>query len=176
MNRIVTILMKRYGLFIAFVMYLAVSQLTSHRPGLEIGRKFSFFFSEMMVFLPLLFILIGLLDVWVPRDKVAARIGPSSGLPGILWVILLAMLQAGPLYASFPVAALLWRKGCSLRNIFIYLGAFSCIKIPMLTFEISFLGLKFSLLRSLFSLPLFIAIACLLSFLLRQRPYSIREP
>ncbi len=42
---------------------------------------------------------------------------------GIFWVVLLAMLQAGPLYAAFPVAALLWKKGCSVRNVFIYLGA-----------------------------------------------------
>jgi hypothetical protein len=54
-------------------------------------------------------------------------------------VILLAMLQAGPLYGAFPVAYLLWKKGASIKNIFIYLGAFSTLKILMLTFEIGFL-------------------------------------
>ena len=121
------------------------------------------FLLEMAAILPLMFILIGLFDVWVPREKIMRHLGPEAGAMGILWVILLAMLQAGPLYAAFPVAAMLWKKGCSVRNVFVYLGAFSTLKIPMLAFEISFLGLEFSLLRALFSLPVFIGIGYLLA-------------
>lgn len=95
---------------------------------------------------------------------------------GILWVILLAMLQAGPLYAAFPVAAMLWEKGCSVRNVFVYLGAFSTLKIPMLAFEISFLGLEFSLLRAMFSLPVFIGIGYLLVLVLKNKSFAIKEP
>jgi len=36
------------------------------------------------------------------------------------------------------------------------------MKIPMLSFEIGYLGLKFSLLRTLFALPIFIIIAILM--------------
>ncbi|MCX6557056.1 MAG: permease, partial [Candidatus Aminicenantes bacterium] len=89
--------------------------------------------------------------------------------------ILLAMLQAGPLYAAFPVAALLWKKGCSVRNIFVYLGAFSTLKIPMLAFEIGFLGLEFSLLRALFSLPVFIGIGYLLALVLKDKQFAVKE-
>ncbi|HPR59232.1 MAG TPA: hypothetical protein PK915_12775, partial [Bacteroidales bacterium] len=74
----------------------------------------------------------------------------------------LSMAQVGPLYGAFPVAYLLWKKGTSVRNIFIYLGAFCTIKIPMLTFEIGFLGWKFSLIRTLLSIPLIVLIAILL--------------
>lgn len=66
------------------------------------------------------------------------------------------------LYGAFPVAYLLWKKGTSVRNIFIYLGAFTTMKIPMLSFEIGYLGIKFSLLRTLFALPIFIIIAILM--------------
>ena len=69
------------------------------------------------------------------------------------------MLQAGPLYGAFPVAYLMWKKGTSARNIFVYLGAFTTLKLPMLGFEIGYLGLKFTLLRSLLSVPVFILIA-----------------
>jgi len=117
-----------------------------------------------------------LFDVWVPREKIARHVGPGSGSWGIFWVILLAMLQAGPLYASFPVAALLWKKGCSVRNVFVYLGAFTTLKIPMLAFEIGFLGLKFSLLRALFSLPVFIGIGYLLALVLKNRNFAVKEP
>jgi uncharacterized membrane protein YraQ (UPF0718 family) len=112
----------------------------------------------MISFIPLLFILIGLFDVWVPKEVLEKQIGKSSGIKGIFIVILLAMLQAGPLYGAFPVAYILHKKGASVRNIFIYLGAFSAMKIPMLGIEIGYLGIQFTILRTLISLPLFILI------------------
>ncbi|URA11039.1 hypothetical protein [Thermospira aquatica] len=55
-----------------------------------------------------------------------------------------------------------------MKNVFIYLGAFSAYKIPMLTFEIAFLGIKFSFLRTLFSLPVFIAIGYLMDYVAKK--------
>jgi len=86
------------------------------------------------------------------------HIDSESGVKGIFLVILLAMLQAGPLYGAFPVAHILYKKGASIRNIFVYLGAFSSMKLPMLGIEIGYLGIKFTVLRTLISLPLFICI------------------
>lgn len=128
------------------------------------------------MFLPIIFILMGLFDVWVPKEKIEKHIGKESGVKGIFWVVVLATLQAGPLYAVFPVAYLLWKKGCGIKNIFIYLGAFSTLKIPMLTFEIGFLGLKFSLLRSLFTLPIFILIGYIMEIYLRDKNFEIKQP
>jgi uncharacterized membrane protein YraQ (UPF0718 family) len=161
-------------LFIAFGIF---SFSTGYKPGLEIVRdNFGTFATEMLRFLPLMFVLIGLFDVWFPREKVEKHIGKESGIKGALWIFLLAMLQAGPLYGAFPVAYLLWKKGASIRNIFIYLGAFSTLKIPMLTFEIGFLGLKFSLLRTLFTVPVFIVIAVIMERYLQDKDFQIREP
>jgi hypothetical protein len=81
-------------------------------------------------------------------------------------MVLLATLQAGPLYAAFPVGVSLWRKGCAPRNVFIYLGAFSALKIPMLTFEVAFLGWQFSAARSAITIPVFIALAVLMERML----------
>lgn len=125
-----------------------------------------------MVF-PLVFVLIGLVDVWVPRKRVEQALGEGSGLRGVFLVILLAFFNAGPLYAAFPVALMLRKKGCSLRNIFVFLGAFSAMKIPMISFEIGFMGLKFSLLRLAFTLPLFVGIGFLLETIL-GRNYEMR--
>ncbi|HSQ35873.1 MAG TPA: permease [Candidatus Binatia bacterium] len=167
---------KRYGFILLFAGFIAFSSLLPFAPGIGIGRNFRLFFLEMAAILPLMFILIGLFDVWVPREKIMRHLGPEAGAMGILWVVLLAMLQAGPLYAAFPVAALLWKKGCSVRNVFVYLGAFSTLKIPMLAFEVGFLGWKFSLLRALFSFPVFIAIAFLLAAHLQNRKFEVRDP
>ncbi len=137
--------------------------------------NFWMFFKEMIMFLPLMFILVGLIDVWFPKEKVEKHINKDSGIKGMFLVIVLAMFQAGPLYGSFPVAYLLWKKGSSIKNIFIYLGAFSTLKIPMLSFEIGFLGLRFTLLRTLFTLPLFIIIGYIMEWILTDSGFEVKN-
>jgi len=134
--------------------------------GVRAGESLGKFLVEMLLVLPPMFVLVGLFEVWVPRELVLRHAGRHAGAAGILWMVLLATVQAGPLYAAFPVAISLWRKGCAPRNVFIYLGAFSAMKIPMLTFEVTFLGWSFSLARTLITLPVFIAGGLLLERLL----------
>ncbi|OHD11553.1 MAG: hypothetical protein A2Y41_00690 [Spirochaetes bacterium GWB1_36_13] len=168
---------NRADLLISFFALLFI--VFSHLFNITLGKKswnhFLDFFLEMISFLPFLFILIGLFDAFVSKERVTRHIGNDSGWKGTPWVILLAMLQAGPLYGAFPVAYLLWKKGSSIRNIFIYLGAFSTLKIPMLSFEIQFLGFKFTLLRTLFSLPVFIFIAFFMEKHLSGKNYQMKD-
>jgi uncharacterized membrane protein YraQ (UPF0718 family) len=158
-----------FGVFVLF------SYILKFPSGINITDNFVKFFIEMISFLPLMFILIGLFDVWFPREKIEKHIGKDSGVLGIFWVVLLAMLQAGPLYGAFPVAYLLWKKGSIIKNIFIYLGAFSTMKIPMLTFEIGFLGWKFSLLRTIITLPVFIIIGYLMERLFKNKNFEVKS-
>jgi uncharacterized membrane protein YraQ (UPF0718 family) len=141
-----------------------------------IFQNFWMFFKEMVLFLPFMFIIIGLIDVWFPKEAVEKHIDKDSGIKGMLLVIVLAMFQAGPLYGAFPVAHLLWKKGSSIRNIFIYLGAFSTLKLPMLSFEVGFLGWRFSLLRTLFTLPLFIIIGYIMEGYLQHSAFTVKHP
>ena len=168
--------LKKYIALVCFLILIVLSYLFDFAAGEKIGLNFCMFFKEMILFLPLMFILVGLFDVWVPREKIEKHIGRDSGWKGTGLVILLATLQAGPLYGAFPFAYILWKKGCSIRNIFIYLGAFSTLKIPMLTFEIGFLGLKFSLLRTLITLPLFIIIGYLMEWILKDKYFEVKQP
>jgi len=168
-------IIRKYLLTAIFLFFVLVSLVFHFKLGETISSNFKMFFGEMISFIPLMFILIGLFDVWFPKEKVEKHIGKELGVKGIFWVIILAMLQAGPLYGAFPVAYLLYKKGCSIRNIFIYLGAFSTLKIPMLTFEIGFLGLKFSLLRSGLSLPIFILIGILMDQYLKSKSFEIKN-
>ena len=168
--------LKKYIVPFVFLVFVACSYLFDFAAGEKIGFNFWLFLKEMILFLPLMFILIGLFDVWVPREKIEKHIGHESGWRGTGLVILLAMLQAGPLYGAFPFAYILWKKGCSIRNVFIYLGAYSTIKIPMLTLETGFLGLKFSLLRTLISLPVFIALGFFMEWYLRNKNFDVKQP
>ena len=102
---------------------------------------------EMMSVIPPIFILLGLLDVWVDRSTMIRLTGNGSGLKGVLIAFLMGSAAAGPLYAAFPVAGMMLKKGSSLLNVFIFIGAWSTTKIPMLTFEAASLGLPFTLTR-----------------------------
>jgi len=152
-----------FPIIIAFTVFIAASYYYNYNPGISIFQKnFWSFLKEMILALPIMFILVGLFDVWVPKEKVQKHIGDASGKKGIMLIMLLAFLQAGPLYAAFPVAYILWKKGTSAKNIFIYLSSASIAKIPMLAFEIGFLGIKFSLLRILISIPIFIIVGTIM--------------
>lgn len=114
---------------------------------------------EMMSVIPPIFILLGLLDVWVDRSTMIRLTGNGSGLKGVLISFLMGSAAAGPLYAAFPVAGMMLKKGSSLINVFIFIGAWSTTKIPMLTFEAASLGLPFTLTRLALSVIGILAIA-----------------
>ncbi|MDD5039368.1 MAG: permease [Dehalococcoidales bacterium] len=169
---------KKYQSYIWVATYVILTILAfifGFNPGKTIFTNFTQSLVEMITFVPFLFIIVGLFDVWVPKDKIQKHIGQESGIKGIALVVLLAMFQAGPLYGAFPVAYLLYRKGASIRNIFIYLGAFSSMKIPMLGIEIGYLGIEFSVARTLVSLPLFIGIGYLMERYLKNKHFEVRD-
>jgi uncharacterized membrane protein YraQ (UPF0718 family) len=162
---------RRQGLwFVPFIAALALWTWSAASGDFDIGVRtastLSGFLKEVAIFLPAMFVLVGLFDVWVPRRLVERHVGTTAGPLAIVWMLLLGTLQAGPLYGAFPVAVALYRKGASLRNVFIYLGAFSALKLPMLTFEVGFLGWRFSLVRTLVTVPVFVLLAYVLERLL----------
>ena len=92
-------------------------------------------------------VLLGLLDAWVQRETMIKYMGHGSGVRGGVFAFILGAAAAGPLYAAFPVAAVLMKKGAKLTNVFLFIGAWSTTKIPLLLFEASNLGLSYMLLR-----------------------------
>ena len=159
------------GFFLLFLVWgtLIYDNQIAHRAG----RSYLGFVYFMLGFLPMMFLLIGVFEVWVPRDLVERHVGDTAGITAIVWVVLLAMLQGGPLYGAFPVAAALSKKGCAARYVFIYLGAFGVMKLPMLSFEVTFLGWRFSLVRLMLTLPVFMGIGFLMG---RSHKCLVDEP
>jgi len=124
---------------------------------------------EMLSVLPPIFILLGLLDVWVPRETLIRFMGEKSGFTGIMLAFLLGAAAAGPLYAAFPIAGVLLKKGGRLSNVLIFIGAWSTVKIPLLLFEASSMGWKFMLLRLLIDIPGIAIIAYITEKLLNEK-------
>jgi uncharacterized membrane protein YraQ (UPF0718 family) len=97
---------------------------------------------NMLLIIPPIFILIGLFDVWVPREKVIILMGEKSGVKGMFLAFLLGALSAGPTIASFPVAIIMLKKGAKYSNVLFFIMTWSTLKIPIILFQISQVGLE----------------------------------
>lgn len=126
-------------------------------------------FLEMLSVVPPIFILLGLLDVWVKRETMIKIMGEKSSIIGTLIAFLLGSAAAGPLYAAFPVAGMLMKKGSKFSNVLIFIGAWSTTKIPLLLFEASSMGWTFMLLRFTIDIPVIILIAFITEKILKQK-------
>ncbi len=138
---------KRYALVFAVALAFALFLLLFPAWRGKALDSVVFQAKTMFLVIPPIFILLGLLDVWVPREKMIRYMGQGSGLKGPILAFLLGSFAAGPLYGAFPFAAVLMKKGASFSNILIFIGAWSTTKIPMLLFEMAALGKRFALSR-----------------------------
>ena len=160
-------------LVVIYVIFVLISLIKGFIPGKQVIHNFISFATAMLKLLPFAFILIGLFEVWVKKETVEKHLGEGASFMCYLWMILLASTTAGGLYVAFPIAYSLYSKGAKLSVIFTYIGAAAIVKIPMAIFEASFMGLKFTTIRLLTSLPLVIITSVLLGELLTKRSYKI---
>ena len=165
----------RLGIISLYVVFIIISWALGYVPGEEISRNLAVFAVDMLKLLPCAFILIGLFEVWIKRETVERHLGERSGARGYAWAILLAGTTIGGLYVAFPIAYSLYIKGAKLSVIFTYVGAAAICRIPMSIFEASFLGIKFTAIRFLVSIPLVIISSILLGKYLAKRKYRISE-
>lgn len=117
---------------------------------------------EMLSVLPPVLVLCGLFDVWVSKQTVERMMGKASGAKGLAVSVLLGTVAMGPLYAAFPIGKALLDKGASLYNVAVFLCVWASIKIPMVLFEVKFLGAEFALLRLALTLPAVLVISGLM--------------
>ncbi len=118
---------------------------------------------EMLSVLPPVLVLCGLFDAWVPKRTIERLMGDASGIKGTSIAFLLGTVAMGPLYAAFPIGKSLLNKGASLFNVAVFLCVWASIKIPMILFEVKFLGAEFALLRLALTIPAILVIGALLN-------------
>lgn len=104
-----------------------------------------FQFLSMLKIVPPIFLLIGLLDLWVPRETMIKIMGEKSGIAGVLIAFFLGTMSAGPLVAAFPVAQVMLKKGARYSNVLFFLTIWASAKLPILFYQSTTLGLKFTL-------------------------------
>jgi uncharacterized membrane protein YraQ (UPF0718 family) len=138
---------KRYKFFIVLLLINIIVGLLYPSIGYKSTKLTIDNVKEMLSVIPPIFILLGLLDVWVEKETMMKYMGENSGLIGVLIAFVLGSAAAGPLYAAFPVAGVLLKKGTKFSNVLIFIGAWSTTKIPLLLFEATSLAWKFTALR-----------------------------
>ena len=156
-------MLKKYRAFLIVAALVVIVTVYNRQLGMEALRITAYSFREMIFVIPPVFLLLGLLDTWVPKEIMMRYMGDTSGIKGIILAVLIGSAAAGPLYGAFPVAAVFMKKGVKFSNILIFIGAWSTTKIPMFLFETASLGTRFALTRLLINLPGIIIIAKLLA-------------
>jgi uncharacterized membrane protein YraQ (UPF0718 family) len=105
---------------------------------------------------PPIFVLIGLFDVWVDRETVIKLMGENSGFKGLALAFFLGAFSAGPTLAAFPLALIMIKKGARYSNVLFFLMVWSSLKLPIVFYQITTIGLKFSSIINLTMLVVFI--------------------
>ncbi|MGM0601816.1 MAG: permease [Bacillota bacterium] len=164
-----------YYIFILFISFLVISSLFDFELGNRMGKNFMIFAKDMIKILPPAFVLIGLFDVWVSRETIEKNFGSSSGFKKYIYAILLAATTVGGTFVAFPVANTLYHKGANYSSIFTYVTAASLVMIPMSIMEASILGIKFTAVRIIVSLPLVIISSIILGKFFNKINYEIPE-
>lgn len=137
-------------------------------------KRYRFFLILLVINISLLFISpeIGKKSFSITYDNLLEMLGvipPIFILLGVLLSFIIGATAAGPLYAAFPVAGVLLRKGTSIFNVLIFIGAWSTMKIPLLIFESTALGYSFSMLRLGLNIVGIPVIAFIISVFLKEK-------
>lgn len=111
------------------------------------------------------FSVIGLFNVFVDKKKVARLLGPEAGVRGLLTAGLIGSILVGPVYAVFPLIQTVREHGARWAVIGAVLTSWA-VKIPMIPMEISMLGWRFSVARTVLVIAFALPVGFLLEWLL----------
>ncbi|QWB99555.1 permease [Mycoplasmatota bacterium] len=111
---------------------------------------------SMLMIVPPIFVLIGLFDVWIPRQTIISLMGEGSKARGMILAFVLGAFSAGPTLIAFPLAMLMLKKGAKYSNVIFFLMVWSSLKLPIVFYQITTLGMKFSLIINITMLLVFI--------------------
>lgn len=161
-------ILKRYMFFLIVLFVTLIITTIDFNSGKSITNIAVDSFKQMISVLPPIMLLLGLLDIWVPRETMLKYMGENSGITGIILAIIFGSVAAGPLYAAFPITAVFIKKGVKFSNVMIFLGAWCTTKIPTLLFELSALGYRYTFTRMLVNLPSIILLGYLIEGLLKE--------
>ncbi len=135
----------------------------SHLQGLVQAKNM---FLNMIPLLLLAFLLAGLIQVCVPPETITTWLGEESGWQGIVLGTLAGSLILGGPYAAFPVISSIYELGAGLATVIAMITGWALLGLGQLLMGLAFIGLRFTVLRTLLVLicPFIAGGLCLLLF------------
>lgn len=166
MNRraIIGWLCQQRMLWLVCLIYLWAWLAAPHKAAAALLAGLNLFGSVALLIVAV-FALVGLLQVWIGREVIAAVLGREGGLKGLLIAVGCGALLIGPPYVIFPLLMSLRRLGARWAVVAIVLAAYA-LKPQMLPIEAEFLGLPFALVRGGLTLLLAIPLGLTIEWLM----------
>lgn len=165
---------KNPFLFAILGVYIVLFIVNLEKGMAAIGST-AYYLKEMLIIMPVVFLLTALIDAWIPKNVIMKALGEESGLKGSFIALGLGSISAGPIYAAFPVAKMLLKKGASIGNIVVILSAWAVVKVPMLANEVKFLGPKFMITRWILTVISIILMGYVVSKVVKRDDIPLRE-
>lgn len=97
--------------------------------------------------LVLAFLIVGLVNVLSPQSLVEAWIGPESGWTGLLLAEVIGMVLPGGPYVVFPLIAVLYETGAGIGQAVTMITSWATLAFLTVTFELPFMGWRFTAIR-----------------------------
>lgn len=147
MKRVIKYITKYRLLLLALILYFGVPLVL--QGTVEKGESMLTFGDciEMLALLPPMYLCVEIINVWVKRETMIKLLGREAGIRGVFIAFFLGTFGVGPLYMTFPIMGMMAKKGARMRNLFIFMGAWSTTKITQIAVEFGSLGVKYTLLR-----------------------------
>ena len=144
-------------IFISVSAVLSLVSLILDRKKTIAGFKkgWNMFKNVLIPFLSIL-VLVSVLLYIIPPSVISRLLGSGSGVLGFVIAAIVGAITLIPGFISYPIAAGLISQGASYA-------------------EIGYLGINFTLARTLVSLPLFIGIGYLMERYLKNKHFEVRD-
>jgi len=143
-------------LIIAFFIW-GIASMLSLSKGFLIGEVVYSTFVNIIEIIIAVFVIIGLIQVWISPQKLSKILGKEAGWKGLAFASTIPLFIGGSLFTIFPLMKMLREKGASNAVVLAFVSAW-CGKVPLLPLEVEFLGVRFAILRILLIIPFAIAI------------------
>jgi uncharacterized membrane protein YraQ (UPF0718 family) len=137
-----TLLLTLFALLLCAATWRKGSQ--ELKRGLQLGVQ------SLLSTAPLLliaFIIVGYITVLLPQSLIQDWVGPNSGLQGLVLGEVAGVLLPGGPYVVFPLIASLYQAGAGIGPTLAMIVSWAGLALISITFEIPFLGWRFSLIR-----------------------------
>lgn len=142
--------------------------IVSPTRGSVVGQVVGRTFAQTIEIIAAVFVLIGLLQVWVPPKAVARLFGKEGGWKGLLLASTIPVMIGGSLFTMLPLMQALREKGARIAVIGAFITAWGG-KLPLLPLEMHFLGWQFAALRLGLIVPTAVCLGLVLEAIVERK-------